>query len=242
MHILLFTVPVLSTLAGGFLAIRFQRYTMYLLAVGAGLLLGAACLDLLPQAIAIGRHAGLTTAAVLGMALGALLFFLLLDASIAALASRWYAAAGRRKIIGRAGAGMLISHSFRDGMAIGAAYAASHPAGYAVACGIAAHDLGDGMNTILLATGGDAATRVDVLLLVADAVAPLLGGLLTTWWVLSARGSVILLVLAAGFFLQMAAGAFLPELWRSAAKRFTLVSCVLSGVAFVYAANRVLAL
>ncbi len=127
-------------------------------------------------------------------------------------------------------------------MAIGAAYAVSHPAGYAVACGIAAHDIGDGMNTVLLATGGDKATRIDLLFLLADALAPLFGGLLTTWWVLSARGSIILLVLAAGFFLQMATGVFLPEIRRRARQRWLLFWCVLSGVLFVYAANQVFAL
>ena len=49
---------------------------------------------------------------------------------------------------------MLIFHSFRDGMAIGLSYAASHTAGYAVALGIAAHDIGDGMNTVILTTCG----------------------------------------------------------------------------------------
>ena len=68
---------------------------------------------------------------------------------------------GRAAALGRIGGGLLIFHSFRDGMAIGAAFAASHTAGYAVATGIAAHDFGDGMNTVILTTAGEKAGLAD---------------------------------------------------------------------------------
>ena len=135
---------------------------------------------------------------------------------------------------------MLIFHSFRDGMAIGAAYAASHPAGYAVAVGIAAHDIGDGMNTIILSTGGARARALDYLFLALDAIAPFLGGLLTVWWLLSSRNAVLLLTLAAGFFIQMATGDFLPEVRRFEGPRKYLMPCVLAGSGLIYAANLLL--
>ena len=135
---------------------------------------------------------------------------------------------------------MLIFHSFRDGLAIGAAYAASQKAGYAVALGIAAHDLGDGMNTVVLVSGGERASRSTYLFLLADAFAPFLGGLLTAWWPLSRFGSVALLVLAAGFFLQMATGHFLPAIRQSEGPSRNPLLPVLLGAALVYLANRML--
>lgn len=233
----LLLVPIASTLVGGLLALRFRRYVSVLTAIGAGLLLGAAFLDLLPEAVDLGARAGLSVASVLGMALLSFLLFHSIETGVRALAMREKPNAQGNFIYRRLGAAMLIFHSFRDGMAIGAAFSASHTAGYAVALGIAAHDLGDGMNTVLLTTRGEKARRVDYLFLAADAFAPLLGGLLTFWWALSPRGSVIVLVLAAGFFLEMATGDFLPELRQREGTRRLLVPALLGGVLFIYLSN-----
>ena len=237
---LLLTIPIFSTLLGGALALRFRRSLAMLLALGAGLLLAAAFLDLLPEAVEIGRSVGIGSAAVLGLTLVSFLLFYGLEQALHGLGERLEGRLHGRRLVRRTGALMLIFHSFRDGMAIGAAYAASHSAGFAVAFGIAAHDLGDGMNTVILTTDGNAPTRTDYGFLLLDALAPFLGGLLTVWWSLSAGASVILLVLAAGFFLQMATGDFLPELRRSGQVRGRLL-LVLLGVLIIYAANLLIA-
>jgi zinc and cadmium transporter len=241
MPLLLFTVPILSTLIGGLLAVRFRRYLYFLIAGGAGLLLGAAFLDLLPEAIDLGREAGLASADVLGLTLLSFLLFHLIENSLDRWGGHGREPEVQQRAVGRAGALMLIFHSFRDGLAIGAAYAASHPAGYAVAFGIAAHDVGDGMNTIILTTGGKKPTRTDYAFLLADALAPFFGGLLTAWWVFSPRGSVGLLVLAAGLFFQMATGDFLPEVRRSNGPRRYLLACVFAGALVIYLANLAMA-
>ncbi len=241
MPVLLFILPIASTLLGGFFAIRFREFITLLIAVGAGLLLGAAFLDLLPEAIGLGVQNGLTVATVLGMMLVSYLIFYICENGLDALAQRWQSKGLERRVIGRAGAGMLIFHSFRDGLAIGTAYAASHTAGYAVALGIAAHDLGDGMNTVILTTGGERPRASDYLFLAADALAPCVGVLLTLWWRFSPLNSVFLLVLAAGFFLHMATADFLPEIRRSNTLRVYLVPSVLFGALVIYVANLLLA-
>ena len=241
MPLFLLVVPVLSTLIGGLLALRFRRYITLLIAIGAGVLLGAAFLDLLPEALNLGSTTDLTSADVLGLTLLSFLLFHSLESALDAIGRRLRQAAFGGRFIGRTGAVMLIFHSFRDGMAIGAAYAAAHSAGYAVAFGIAAHDLGDGMNTVILATGGENPHWSDYAFLAADAVAPFLGGLLTAWWAISLRDSVVLLVLAAGFFLQMATGDFLPEIRRFQGPRRFLVPSVLFGSLIIYLANLLVA-
>jgi zinc transporter ZupT len=47
--VLLLVIPVTSTLIGGLVAVRFRHLTDMLVACGAGLLLGAAFLDLMPE-------------------------------------------------------------------------------------------------------------------------------------------------------------------------------------------------
>ena len=211
-----------------------------LIAVGAGLLLGAAFLDLLPEAMVLGYRTGLTSANVLGLMLISYFIFYIFENALDALAQRWAKRGLERRVIGRTGAGMLIFHSFRDGLAIGAAYSASHTAGYAVAFGIAVHDLGDGMNTVILTTDGEQPKVWDYLFLVADALAPCCGVLLTVWWHFSTLNSVFLLVLAAGFFLHMATADFLPEIRRGNTSRMRLVPSVLLGAIVIYVANLLL--
>jgi zinc transporter ZupT len=235
-------LPVVATLAGGLFALRLSRYRAVLVALGAGLLLGAAFLDLLPEAILLGGGSAMSAGNVLGLTLAFFLLFSIFEQALVELERRTIAreGTGARRRLGRVAGGMLIFHSFRDGMAIGAAFAASHTAGYAVATGIVAHDFGDGMNTIILTTGGERAQRTDYLFLLADALAPFLGGLVTVWWLLSSRNASILLALAAGFFLQMATSDFLPQL--RAARRGWLLAAVVAGAALIYAANRMMGL
>lgn len=242
MPLALFTVPVFSTLLGGLVAIRLRRYLHLLIALGAGLLLGTAFLDLLPEALTLGSRSGLAAANVLGLTLLSFLLFHGVDAAVRYLGREPNQSDRQRHLTRRVGAGMLIFHSFRDGMAIGAAYTASHAIGYAVACGIAAHDLGDGMNTVILTTGGDKAGRLAYGFLLADAIAPLLGGALTFWWGVSARGSVFLLVLAAGFFLQMATGDYLLEMRNYHGPKKYLFASILLGTSLIYGTNMLLGL
>ncbi len=233
MPLLLLAVPIVSTLLGGLLAVRLRRFAVFLYAAGAGLLLGAAFLDLLPQALSIGHTAGLDDYRVLECALLVLLLFFAIDHALHR--------SGRARLHGRFGAFMLISHSFRDGLAIGAAYTSSHSAGFAVALGIAAHDLGDGMNTVLLTTGGEQPVLADYGFLLADALAPFFGGLFALWLAPSPRFTVALLVLAAAFFFQMALSDFLPAIRRGQGRhRAWLMPTVFAGAALIYVANRVL--
>jgi zinc transporter ZupT len=238
MPIALLLLPVISTLLGGWLALRAQRYLPLLLAVGAGLLLGTAFLDLLPEAMLMARSTGQPPGKVLAIALAAFLGFLSIDTLSNSVGRLKNQKTATRKALGRVSGALLILHSFRDGMVIGAAYSASRAAGLTVACGIVAHDIGDGMNTVLLSTAGEKPGPWDIAFLVADAIAPFLGGLLTIWWVQSPENAVILLAVAAGFFLQMATSDFLPDLRAYASSRWYVVPLILLGTTLIYVANR----
>ncbi len=221
------------------MALHGRRWLHTLLAIGAGILMGAAFLDLLPEAISLGTMARLGVVQVLGLTLGSFLLFFLIDALLQGLAAGTEAE-GRSLLASRIAGGLLILHSFRDGMAIGASYAASPVAGYAVALGVGAHDFGDGLNTVLLTTRGKEAQWLDYLFLFADAFAPVLGGLAAIWYFASPRSSAFLLAAAAGFFLQMGASDLLPELRRSVLTRKWTMPAVLAGSALIYAANLLL--
>jgi zinc transporter ZupT len=65
-----------------------------------------------------------------------------------------------------------------------------------------------------------------------------LGGLLTIWWVQSPNNAVVLLAVAAGFFLQMATSDFLPELRAHPSSRWYFVPLILVGPTLIYVANK----
>ena len=51
----------LMTLAGGAFAFRYRRYLDYIMAFSAGLLIGVAFLDLIPEVVAVARSSGTST-------------------------------------------------------------------------------------------------------------------------------------------------------------------------------------
>lgn len=236
MPLLLLTIPVFSTLAGGLLALRLRSALTLLIAFSTGLLLGATFLDLLPEAITLQAEAGGSRAYVFAVALASFLAFLLAQSALDTLIERLGSKTSHRTW-GRVGAALLVAHSFRDGMAIGVSYAASHPAGYLVAAGIAAHDIGDGVNTVLLSTRGKRPGRIDHLLLAADSLAPLAGGLSTAWFHLSTHGSATLLAVASGFFLHMISDELLPQLRGQRAPRLLVIGAILAGTLLIFAAT-----
>jgi zinc transporter ZupT len=233
----LLIIPVFSTLLGGLLALRLRSALGMLIALSTGLLLGAALLDILPEAVNLQRLAGGKERTIFALALLSFLAFLVLQN----LMDTWTGQLRKQsstRTWGRIGGGLLIAHSFRDGMAIGLSYAASKPAGYIIAAGIAAHDIGDGVNTILLSTRGHKPERFDYLLLAADSLAPLAGGLLTAWLPLSAGGSAVLLAITAGFFLHMIADELLPQLRTDSTPRIPLALAVTAGALLIFIATR----
>ena len=237
MPVPLFIVPVFSTLAGGLLALRLRSALGLLVALSAGLLLGATAIDLLPEAVALERGAGGSAAAIVLLSILSFGFFLAMHR----LQHRWEERLHSQRSSrawGRIAATMLVAHSFRDGMAIGLSYAASHPAGYIVAAGIAAHDIGDGVNTVLLSTRGQTPTAFDYFMLAADCLAPLGGALLTGWLPLSNKAAAALLAVTAGFFLQMIADELLPQLAADRTPRTHMAVAGLAGVLMIYIATK----
>ena len=237
MPVALYIVPVFSTLLGGLLALRLRSALGLLVALSSGLLLGAATLDLLPEALALERTAGGSATRIVAFVLLSFLAFLVAHHVL----DRWEARLSAKtssRAWGRIGSSLLIAHSFRDGLAIGISYAASHPAGYIVAAGIAAHDIGDGVNTVLLSTRGHRATPLDYLLLAADCLAPLAGILSTAWFHTSNSAAAALLAVTAGFFLHMIFDELLPQLAQDRTPRSWLITASLIGMLTIYLATR----
>ena len=234
---LLFTsLAMLSTLTGGFIAIKAHRRIHLLMGLGAGVLLGAVFFDLLPESLVVAGVQGWSPRIILGIVIVGFLMFYLTERLLVLHACPEDDCGNQaHQRIGRLSAIGLIVHSTLDGAAIGAASLVNWQAGLLVALAVIAHDTSDGLNTILLVTHGERARRGDLVFLVIDALAPVFGGLLALAILPPAGALAVFLGFASGFFLYTATSDLLPEAHRRSpsfsVSLATIAGIVLIGVA-----------
>ena len=183
--------------------------------LGAGMLLGATFFDLLPESIEAAQSQGWSVRAIfLVLVIGFLGFYVAERVLVLHSCPEDDCANEAHRRLGRMSAIGLIAHSTLDGAAIGAATLVNLRVGIVVALAIVAHDLSDGLNTMLLVTRGEKARRTDFMFLATDAIAPVIGAILALRFLPSPKWLAVFLALASGFFLYTATSDFLPEAHR----------------------------
>lgn len=209
-------MAAVSTSVGGYCAVLLHRRVQLLMAFGAGVLVGAAFLDLLPSALSAAANTGGPKILIfLIAALGGLLIF-----SVGEAAAHFSTTRRASRAAGRFNACLLIVHSALDGTAIFAASTISLQMGLVVGLGIVAHDICDGLNTVLLSTGGQKPRSADYAFLALDAGAPIAGGLIAAHlFTVSPAAVMFFLSLAAGSFLFTAIFGLLPDAWRAGSRK-----------------------
>jgi zinc transporter ZupT len=216
-------LAVVATLAGGALALRLERHIESALAFTAGVVIAAATLDLLPEAIERVNAAGQVGALVLA---GMLWLFL-----AGRLIEHRHAGHASEARLGALEAAMLCFHSFQDGVGIGLAFSVSHAIGVVVLAVVVAHDLADGMNTVTFVRAHHGSRRAARAWLMADALAPLVGAATALLAPLPRRVLDDALAVFAGIFLMIGIGELLPRAHRRLSLSRLLLT--LAGVALM---------
>jgi len=201
----------LMTLAGGAFAFRYRQYLEYIMAFSAGLLIGVAFLDLIPEvvSVAVERHLDVRQL-MITLVLGFLAIFLLEKLTIIH-SEKAHDTPGHHHHVGVVGAAGLSFHSFLDGLAIGVGFQAGFKVGLVVLLAVVAHDFADGLNTVtFMLAARNSAWRTWMLLLI-DALAPVAGALLATVIVIDPRVIAFQLAFFAGFLLYLGASDLLPH-------------------------------
>lgn len=195
------------TYLGGRLAMRLGGRTALLFGLTAGVVLGVALFDLLPEAFGLGSNLYPPQTLLAALAAG-LVIYMVLDRLLEAGTS----GASFRPHLGPAS---LTVHSFIDGMGIGLAFHVSAAAGTVIAVAVLVHDLADGINTVGLSLAGD---RRDIAhkWLIADSFAPVFGAAVGTVIRLDHGALSLVLATFAGAFLYIGACELVP---RSYVKR-----------------------
>ena len=200
-------LTVLSTLAGGIVALRMQRDLQTLIALTGGVVVAVALFDVLPEAMeATGDPR--RVAALVGA--GFLAFFLAERALVLHHRDEPQLARAHGQV-GALGAAGLSVHSFVDGLGIGFAFNLSTGTGLLVFLAVISHDFADGLNTVSFILRQSDDRRRAIRWLTIDAAAPLLGAIVGSLLTVSEHTLGQLLGVYAGFFLFMGATDLLPE-------------------------------
>jgi ZIP family zinc transporter len=207
-----------------------------LMGLGAGVLLGAVFFDLLPESLSVAEAQGWSFRVVLSIVVvGFLIFYLVERLLVLHACPEGDCTNEVHQHVGRLGSIGLIVHSTLDGAAIGAASLVNWRTGLLVALAVIAHDMSDGLNTILLVTHGEPVRRRDVVFLVMDAIAPVIGGLLALVVQPPPAALAIFLGFASGFFLYTATSDLLPEAHRRSPSLKVSVAAIMGIVSIAVA-------
>ncbi|MDE1924749.1 MAG: ZIP family metal transporter [Patescibacteria group bacterium] len=224
-----------ATMLGGSLALKLRDKLHIILGFSAGAVVAVAFFDLLPEALELGGKVHQLSTVVSFAALGFLLY-LTLD-RIILLHNHAHENGDEHPVESRGHirAGSLSIHSFLDGVGIGLAFQVSAAVGAVVAAAVLAHDFSDGINTVnvVVRHGGERSKALRWLLV--DALAPVLGVIVTLFFTLSEDSLGLLLAMFAGFFLYIGASDLIPESHHQHPKFLTTLMTLI-GAAVLYLA------
>lgn len=206
-----------SALAGGLLAMRAIGQVGLLIAFGAGIRIGAAYFDLIPESVE--QLGGALDVAMVCTAIGFLAFYVVEKLTMVHVgheaASELEHGEAHHRHIGLAGAFGMTLHSLLDGIALAAGLAVGGGLGLVIAVVVVVHRFSDGIGVVSFLVAGHS-PRTEISRWVAFvALAPVLGVVLGL--LIPVPDTVLggMLGVFAGFFLYIGAAELLPEAHRS---------------------------
>jgi Predicted divalent heavy-metal cations transporter len=225
----------LSAFLGGFVALRAVGQVGMIIAIGAGIRIGAAFFDLIPEA-SILLDGSLNTV-MLATAFGFLAFYVIekltaVHVGHEAAAELDHGEAAHRHV-GVIGASGMSIHSFLDGVALAAGLAVGGGLALVITAVVVVHRFSDGISVVSLLMASQSPRREAYRWVAIVAIAPVLGVLLGVLVTVPDQVLGFMLAVFAGFFLYVGAAELLPEAHRSDRSR-RVVLATLGGVVVIY--------
>ena len=222
----------LMTLFGGWTAQRVTDRRHLVLGLAGGLMLGVVGLDLLPEALEAAGNKVFGVPQALLLFVGGFLTAHLVE-RLLAVRKAAHGADERMPQVGLTAAAAMVGHSLMDGVAIGAAFQVGGGMGATVALAVITHDFADGFNTYTITSLYGNTRGKAVAMLVADALAPLVGAASAVLFTLPVELLGSYLGFFGGALLYLAAAEILPEAHHAHPARSTLL-CTAGGVGFIW--------
>lgn len=241
MEAILFSIATFfSTFFGGLLALKFKQSLHLIMSLTAGVLVGVAFFDILPEMFHLTQDAHLDITPGLIMVVGGFLLIHVLEKlAIIHQSHEEEYAVHKHPTVGLISASGLSFHSFLDGVGIGLGFHVSSAVGIIVAIAVIAHDFSDGLNTVTLMLTHKNTTAKAFMLLLVDAIAPVIGALSTYLFIIPDHVLLLYLGFFAGFLLYIGASDLLPEAHSKHSSWGMLLLTVL-GAGFIFLITRFL--
>jgi ZIP family zinc transporter len=223
-----------SAVAGGLLALRAVSHVGLIIAFGAGIRIGAAFFDLIPEGV---EHLGSLEMAMIFTAFGFLAFYAIEKLTSIHVghetASELDHGDAAHRHIGFIGAVGMSFHSFLDGVALAAGLAVGGGLGLVIGFVVVVHRFSDGIGIVSLLLASRRPREEIVRWVALVALAPVVGVIVGLALSIPDEALGALLAVFAGFFLYIGAAELLPEAHRSDRSRWVVVA-TLAGVAAIY--------
>jgi zinc transporter ZupT len=236
MHEVLIPLAIITslfTLIGGAVAIKFRRLLKYFFAFAAGSLISVTFFDILPESLNLAESVALPDRYLMIVLVLVFLFYSLIERHLMTHHSESHTGG---HVMGPIGATGLVVHSLFDGIAIGAAFQVNAHVGIIVALAVIFHDFTDGINTVTVMLKNRHNVRRAAVFLIADAVAPIVGVIITLFVILNPTLLALVLAAFAGEFLYIGATNLLPETYKFTHGPVSLrmTAAMIAGVAIIF--------
>src|SRR3982751_5171869 len=250
------TLAALANFVGGLLLIKSgahrlgERFLKYLVALGAGFMLAAIFIEMLPETVSLwtaGRTGEMAAQAVLGamtLLLGGYLLIQLFEHTIAPhfhFGAETHPESLIRPSAAYTAVGGLWIHTFFDGVSIAAAFLVNFRVGLLVFIAILLHKMPEGFTvaSIMLASGRSTKKALVATLAIGAAT---LAGVIAIALVQERVNSLVAYALpfSAGVTLYVAASDLIPEVNQKEERNPMVSIVVFAGVALFYLLHRVM--
>ncbi len=215
-------------LAGSFALSLSAAWVPMLVSYAVGALLGAAFLEILPEAFRLTRNPGVMTATIL---FGILLFFILEKLVLWRHCHNEHCEAHESHDHGRSGLMIMIGntfHNFVDGILISAAFLSDIHLGLVTAIAIIAHEIPQEVGDFMILLHSGYSKRQAILFNIASSGATLIGGVLAYAVLQSMQGLIpTLLALAASSMIYVSVADLIPGLHKRTEIRATIQQVIL---------------
>jgi zinc transporter ZupT len=236
--VILSAATFFSTLSGGLTALKNKDRLHRILGYTAGVLIGVVAFDLLPEIFnSLQTLHKSATGPMVALVVGFLLFHIIEKTILLHHSQEEEYIVHHHPQVGVASALALSGHSFLDGVGIGLGFQVNNTVGIAVAIAVIAHDFSDGLNTVTLMLMNKNNRRKAFMLLLLDAIAPVLGVITTLFIHVSDAGLLLYLGFFAGFLLYIGASEILPEA-HSKHSSYTTIMLTVLGATFMFVVTR----
>jgi zinc transporter ZupT len=233
--VFLSVITCFSTLLGGLFAARRRRNIGILGAFAAGVLITTSLLDLLPQTFRLATSVNVLLEEVMALTVVGFLFLYIISRLVIAhiFDKEGEFSEIKHPLGGLFATTQLSIHSFIDGLAIGFGFEADFHVGLIIAIAVVCHDFTDGLSAVAVMLNSGNSLKNSMRMLFLDAVAPILGVVVTLFFEMPQYYIVLLLPFFAGSFLYLGASDLLPEAHERNPQILTVVSCI-AGFALIF--------